>query len=78
MFFGTPHAGPTEDLKVRFAKVCVAIIQAVPGHPSSDLMEALRKGSLFSDLLQESWRHQLEKYHIVSFYEGKGNVSSSD
>jgi hypothetical protein len=62
-------------MKVRFAKACVAIVQAIPGHPSSDLMEALRKGSLFSDLLQESWRHQLENYQIVSFYEGKGDVS---
>jgi hypothetical protein len=37
-------------------------------------MEALKNGSLYSDVLKENWRHQLEKYRIVSFYEGIGNV----
>ena len=39
-------------------------------------MEALEKGSLFSDVLQEGWRHQLSLYKIVSFYEGIGDVWS--
>ena len=38
-------------------------------------MEALKKGSLFSDSLQTQWRHQLDRYKIVTFYEGIGNVS---
>ena len=37
-------------------------------------MEVLRSGSLFSDILQESWRHQLSSYKIISFYEGIGEV----
>ena len=37
-------------------------------------MEALKKGSLFSDSLQNQWRHQLDRYQIVTFYEGIGNV----
>jgi len=77
VFFGTPHAGPTEDAKVRFAKACVSIVQSMPGNPSNDIMEALKSGSLYSDILKETWRHQLEKYQIVSFYEGIGNVSRS-
>lgn len=40
-------------------------------------MEALKKGSLFSDSLQTQWRHQLDRYKIVTFYEGIGNVSVS-
>jgi hypothetical protein len=53
----------------------VAIIRALPGVQSNDIMETLKKGSLFSDILQENWRRQLGQYSIVSFYEGKGNVS---
>ena len=40
-------------------------------------MEALKKGSLFSDSLQNQWRHQLDRYQIVTFYEGIGSVSLS-
>jgi hypothetical protein len=40
-------------------------------------MQALEKNSLFSDVLQENWRHHLENYKIVSFYEGIGDASSS-
>jgi hypothetical protein len=46
----------------------------MPGNPSNDIMEALKNESLYSDILKETWRHQLEKYKIVSFYEGIGNV----
>jgi hypothetical protein len=74
MFFGTPHSGPTDDLKVKFGRACVKIAQSMPWKVSNDIMEALKKGSLFSDILCEHWRHQLEQYQIVSFYEGIGNV----
>ncbi|CZR62148.1 uncharacterized protein PAC_12045 [Phialocephala subalpina] len=73
MFFGTPHSGPTDDLKVKFGRACVKIAQSLPWKVSNDIMEALKKGSLFSDVLSEHWRHQLEQYQIVSFYEGIGN-----
>jgi hypothetical protein len=74
VFFGTPHDGPTVDTKVRFGKICAAIAQALPGNPSNDIMQALEKGTLFSDHLHEHFRQQLEQYQIVSFYEGIGNV----
>jgi hypothetical protein len=38
---------------------------------------ALQSGSVFADCLREAFRHQLEKYRIVSFWEGRGNVSPS-
>ena len=75
VFFGTPHSGPTKELKLKFAKTCVAVAQSMPYKVSNDIMEALRKGSIFSDVLYENWRHQLEQYQIISFYEGIGNVS---
>lgn len=74
MFFGTPHAGPTNDLKVKFGRACVAIAQSMPWKVFNDLMKALEKGSLFSDVLYENWRHQLEQYHFVSLYEGLGTA----
>jgi hypothetical protein len=77
VFFGTPHDGPTVDTKVRFGRICTAIAQGLPGNPSNDMMQALEKGTLFSDHLHEHFRQQLEQYQIVSFYEGIGNVSSS-
>ena len=77
MFFGTPHAGSTEDAKVFFGKICARVANKVIGDPKNDIMQALEKNSLFSDVLQENWRHHLENYKIVSFYEGIGDVSSS-
>jgi hypothetical protein len=74
VFFGTPHAGATTDAKVFFGKVCTRVAKKIIGHPQNDIMEALEKNSLFSDVLQENWRHQLESYQIVSFYEGIGDV----
>jgi hypothetical protein len=32
-------------------------------------MEALKKDSLFSDTLVDHFRHQLEDYYVLSFYE---------
>ena len=77
MFFGTPHAGPTEDAKVKFGKICARVANKVVGDPKNDLMQALEKNVLFSEVLQENWRHHLESYRIVSFYEGIGDVSFS-
>lgn len=42
--------------------------------PPSDIIETLKSGSLFSDILEEHWRQQLLSYKIVSFWEGIGDV----
>ena len=76
VFFGTPHGGPGEDWKIVFGKASVRIAQSLPGVQSNDIMEALKHGSLFSDALQSQWRHQLNQYQIVTFYEGIGDVSN--
>ena len=75
-FFGTPHGGGKETL-VTFGNACARVVSAISTNPSNDIMEVLRSGSLFSDILQESWRHQLSSYKIVSFYEGIGEVKSA-
>ncbi len=76
IFFGTPHGGPGVNWKSEFGKMCVKIAQSIPGKVSSDIMEALQRGSLFSDTLQDQWRHRLESYQIVTFYEGIGDVGA--
>ena len=53
------------------ARVARAVRLQAPG---SDIAETLESGSLFSDLLSEHWRQQLLSYHIVSFWEGIGDV----
>jgi hypothetical protein len=51
VFFGTPQAGPNEDAKDKFGRVCASIAQSIPTNASNDIMDALKKGSLFSDIL---------------------------
>lgn len=75
VFFGTPHAGG-KDALVLMGRIAARVATKVLHNPSKDVMEALGKGSLFSDTLQEGWRHQLNLYKIVTFYEGIGDVSS--
>lgn len=74
LFFGTPHGGSGKDWKTVLGERCARIVQSTPGKTSNDMLEALRKGSLFSDILQEQWRHQIDNYQFVTFYEGIGSV----
>ena len=53
---------------------CARVVQSTLGKPSNDTLEALKRGSLFSDALQLHWRHQTLCYEIVTFYEGIGDV----
>jgi hypothetical protein len=38
-------------------------------NPKNTFMEALKKDSLFSDTLMDDFRHQLEDYYVLSFFE---------
>ena len=76
IFFGTPHGGSGSGWKIMAGKSVVRIAQSLRGRGQDDIMEALKQGTLFSDALQNLWRHQLDYYKIVSFYEGKGDVRS--
>jgi triacylglycerol esterase/lipase EstA (alpha/beta hydrolase family) len=65
-FFGTPHQGGN------FAKlgdIAASIVRGVLHNPKNTFMEALKKDSLFSDTLVDDFRHQLEDYFVLSFYE---------
>lgn len=65
-FFGTPHQGGN------FAKlgdIVASIMRGVLQNPKNTFIEALKKDSLFSDTLIDDFRHQLEDYYVLSFYE---------
>lgn len=75
MFFGTPHDGP--NLPQFFGNICSSIVRSISENSQNDVIDALTQGSLFSDILQDRFKHQLEDYKIVSFYEGIGNVGAA-
>ncbi|EXF76156.1 hypothetical protein CFIO01_03549 [Colletotrichum fioriniae PJ7] len=76
-FFATPHRGGNEKL-VSYGAKCARVIDFVTNSHRNDLMHAVTSGSLYSDMLQENWKHQLNNYRIYSFYEGIGNIVSRD
>ena len=72
-FFSTPHGGGNASL-VALGSAAARVASALHVQPSNDLIETIKSGSLFSDLLAEQWRHQLESYQIISFWEGIGDI----
>ena len=69
VFFGVPHAGGDRGA-VYLGNIAASIAQSImPKGVSKDIMETLKDGSLYSDILKDMFRHQLENYSIVSFYE---------
>jgi hypothetical protein len=74
MFFGTPHDGGDRTL-VALGSAAARVATKLHAQPSNDLIETLKSGSMFSDILGELWRQQLLNYNIISFWEGIGDVS---
>lgn len=66
-FFATPHNGGDWKL-VSLGSLVARVATATGFQPGDDVMEVLREGSLFSDILTEMWQHQLMKYDIISFW----------
>lgn len=69
VFFGTPHQGGN------FAKlgdIASKIMRAVLRNEENTFMEALKVDSLFADDLIQDFRHQLEDYYVLSFFETRG------
>ncbi|KAH8910260.1 hypothetical protein BR93DRAFT_470807 [Coniochaeta sp. PMI_546] len=66
-FFATPH--DSEDWKLVSLGTMAAKIATTAGfQKGDDVMKVLKCGSMFADILQEHWRHQLLDYDIVSFW----------
>ncbi|KAK0665214.1 hypothetical protein QBC41DRAFT_16307 [Cercophora samala] len=66
-FFATPHNGGDWKL-VSLGSLVARVATATGFQPGDDVMEVLKEGSLFSDILTEMWQHQLMKYDIISFW----------
>ena len=73
-FFATPHMGGDWKL-VSLAGVATKIATAAGFQKGDNVLETLDKGSIFSDIMRESFRHQLLKYDIISFWGALDNVS---
>ncbi|KAF6231705.1 hypothetical protein HO173_010007 [Letharia columbiana] len=73
VFFGTPHDGGNKSL-VALGSAAARVASTLHLQSSNAVIETLKSGSLFTDLLGEQWRHQLESYQLVSFWEGIGNT----
>jgi hypothetical protein len=39
-----------------------------------NILEVLKQGSMFADVLRENWRHQILQYDIISFWGGSDKV----
>jgi hypothetical protein len=65
-FFGTPHQGGNF---ATLGDIAASVVRSVLQNPKNTFMEALKKDSLFSDTLADDFRHQLEDYYVLSFYE---------
>jgi hypothetical protein len=72
-FFGTPHNGGNKTL-VTLGGVAAKIALGSGFQKGDNIIQTLESGSLFTDTLQEHWRHQLLKYDIVSFWGNQDNV----
>jgi hypothetical protein len=73
-FFATPHRGEDRML-VSIGGVVAKIATTVGFQKGDDVLETLKNGSIFSDIMQEHWRHQLLKYDIISFWGALDKVS---
>jgi hypothetical protein len=68
VFFATPHHGGN------FANVgdlAANIARSVLWNPKNTFMDNLKHNSIFSERLRDDFRHQLEDFKILSFYETK-------
>ncbi|KAL9110530.1 MAG: hypothetical protein Q9227_004888 [Pyrenula ochraceoflavens] len=76
VFFGVPHAGGNHAL-VQLGRLTTRIADHVlpDAHSRKDIMETLKDGSMYTDILKEMFRHQLEQYEIVSFYERQAKMT---
>lgn len=72
-FFATPHNGGDWKL-LSLGYVAAKIAVATGIQQGDDILETLKKGSIFSDIMQEQFRQQLMKYDIISFWGAWDNV----
>ena len=60
---------------VKLASAAARIASTLRLQPENDVPEAIRDGSLYTDILKEHWRQRLLDFDLVSFWEGGEKVS---
>lgn len=66
-FFATSHNGGDRRL-VSLGGMVAKIATALGFQKGDDVLETLKSGSIFSEIMQQNWRHQLLKYEFISFW----------
>ncbi|KAI0419146.1 hypothetical protein F5X98DRAFT_335341 [Xylaria grammica] len=78
-FFSTPHeGGNVQSAKVKLGFAAARIAESLGFNSNDSIVQALTPGSLFGDFLREAFRHQLENYLIVSFWEKKSTIVTKE
>jgi hypothetical protein len=75
-FFATPHHGG-DTMLVSLGGVVTKIATAIGFQKGDDVLETLKSGSIFSEIMHEHWRNQLLNYDIISFWGASDKVSQS-
>ena len=63
---------------VKLASVAARIASALHMQPENDVPEAIKNGSLYTDILKEHWRHRLLDFDLISFWEADEKVRQCD
>ncbi|CAG9990746.1 unnamed protein product [Clonostachys byssicola] len=66
-FFATPHHGGDTTL-VGLGSIATKIARTAGLQQGDDVLETLKSGTIFSDVIHEHWRHQMVEYNIISFW----------
>ncbi|KAF7173966.1 hypothetical protein CNMCM6106_008069 [Aspergillus hiratsukae] len=66
-FFATPHDGADETL-VKLGNAAAKLAESLGFRKGDNILETLKSGSIFTDIMQDNWRHQLPNYDIRSFW----------
>jgi len=72
-FFATPHNGGEWKL-VNLGMLASKIATTVGFQKGDNVVEVLKDGAMFVDIMKESFRHQLNEYDMVSFWGAFDNI----
>jgi len=73
-FFAVPHHGGDRTV-INIGSLAEGIARTLGFQEGGSLLATLREGGIFSDIMQEHWKHRLLEYHIVSFWGTRDQVS---
>jgi hypothetical protein len=72
--FATLHSGGDWRL-VSLGSLAAKLAMQAGFKKGEGLMKTLEQGNIFSEIMQEHWRHELRRYDLVSFWRACDGVS---